>query len=70
MHTVSARQPFDCSRSINTSKKLKELGKTYIFHRYDGAGHGFFYYHMPLYRQQAAMDGWNKVDEFFGQYLA
>lgn len=49
---------------------LKENGKTYVFHRYDGAGHGFFYYHMPAYRQQAAMDGWNKVDEFFSQHLA
>jgi carboxymethylenebutenolidase len=49
---------------------LKEHGKTYVFHRYDGAGHGFFYYHMPAYRQQAAMDGWNKVDEFFNQHLA
>jgi len=49
---------------------LKENNKTYVFHRYDGAGHGFFYYHMPAYRQQAAMDGWNKVDEFFAQHLA
>jgi carboxymethylenebutenolidase len=49
---------------------LKENGKTYVFHRYDGAGHGFFYYHMPAYRQQAAMDGWNKVDDFFSQHLA
>jgi len=49
---------------------LKANGKTYVFHRYDGAGHGFFYYHMPTYRQQAAMDGWNKVDEFFSQNLA
>jgi carboxymethylenebutenolidase len=48
----------------------KENGKTYVFHRYDGAGHGFFYYHMPAYRQQAAMDGWDKVDAFFAQYLA
>jgi carboxymethylenebutenolidase len=51
-------------------EKLKSLGKTYVFHRYDGAGHGFFYYHTPLYRQQQAMDGWNKVDDFFSQYLA
>src|SRR6185436_6699749 len=49
---------------------LKENGKTYVFHRYDGAGHGFFYYHMPAYRQQAAMDGWNKVDDFFREHLA
>ena len=49
---------------------LKEHGKTYVFHRYDGAGHGFVYYHMPAYRQMPAMDGWNKVDEFFAQNLA
>ena len=48
---------------------LKQHGKQYEFHRYDGAGHGFFYYHMPTYRQQAAMDGWDKVDDFFKQYL-
>ena len=51
-------------------ERLKALGRTYMFHRYDGAGHGFFYYHMPSYRQQQAMDGWNKVDDWFRQYLA
>ena len=35
---------------------LKELGKDYEFHRYDGAGHGIWYYHTPMYRQQQAMD--------------
>jgi carboxymethylenebutenolidase len=45
-------------------------GKTYVFHRYDGAGHGFFYYDRPNYRQQAAMDGWNKLEEYFAQHLA
>ena len=49
---------------------LQQLGKTYVFHRYDGAGHGFFYYHSPSYRQEQAMDGWNKVAEFFTQHLA
>jgi carboxymethylenebutenolidase len=49
---------------------LQAAGKDYMFHRYDGAGHGFFYYHMPSYRQQQAMDGWNKVDDFFRQTLA
>jgi carboxymethylenebutenolidase len=43
---------------------LKDNGKTYVFYRYGGAGHGFFYYQMPTYRQQAAMDGWDKVDDF------
>jgi carboxymethylenebutenolidase len=50
---------------------LKEYGKTYLFQRYDGAGHGFFYYHDPVrYRPQAAIDGWNKMEDWFRQYLA
>jgi carboxymethylenebutenolidase len=48
---------------------LQQHGKTYFFHRYDGAGHGFFYYDRPAYRQQQAMDGWNKLFAFFDQYL-
>ncbi len=50
--------------------ELKRHGKAYEFHRYDGAGHGFFYYHTPMYRPQAAMDGWEKVFGFFGRQLA
>ena len=50
-------------------EELKKHGKTYEFHRYDGAGHGFFYYDRPLYRQQQAMDGWNKVFGFFEKHL-
>jgi carboxymethylenebutenolidase len=50
--------------------ELKRLGKDYEFHRYDGATHGFFYYHTPMYRQEAAMDGWEKVFAFFGKNLA
>jgi carboxymethylenebutenolidase len=50
--------------------ELKRHGKEYEFHRYDGAGHGFFYYHTPMYRPEAAMDGWAKVFGFFGQHLA
>jgi len=47
--------------------ELKKHGKTYEFHRYDGAGHGFFYWHRPLYRPEQAMDGWNKIWAFFRQ---
>ena len=50
--------------------ELKKHGKNYEFHRYDGAGHGFFYYHRPLYRVEQALDGWNKVFAFFGKHLA
>jgi carboxymethylenebutenolidase len=49
--------------------ELKKHGKSYEFHRYDGAGHGFFYYDRPLYRQQQAMDGWGKVFAFFDKHL-
>jgi len=48
---------------------LKKYGKDYQFHRYDGAGHGFMYYHNNMYRQEQAMDGWNKIFAFFGEHL-
>jgi carboxymethylenebutenolidase len=51
-------------------EELKKHGKNYDFHRYDGAGHAFFYYQAPAYRQQAAMDGWAKVFTFFEANLA
>jgi carboxymethylenebutenolidase len=49
--------------------ELKKLGKDYEFHRYDGAGHGFFYYQAAMYRQQQAMDGWSHVFTFFDEHL-
>ena len=49
--------------------ELKKRGKNYEFHRYDGAGHGFFYYHAPAYRQAQAVDGWEKVFGFLEKYL-
>jgi carboxymethylenebutenolidase len=50
--------------------ELKKLGKPYEFHRYDGAGHGFFYYHRPNYRQEQAVDGWQKVFAFLEKNLS
>jgi carboxymethylenebutenolidase len=56
---------------VNTHEaELKKHGKEYEFHRYDGAGHGFFYWHRPLYRTDQAMDGWSKIFVFFGKHLA
>lgn len=49
---------------------LIEHDKEYEFHRYDGAGHGFFYYHRSSYRQAQAVDGWDKIWAFLGQHLA
>jgi carboxymethylenebutenolidase len=50
--------------------ELKKHGKDYKFHRYDGAGHGFFYEHVPAYRQEQAVDGWEKVFAFLGKQLS
>ena len=51
-------------------QELKKHGKTYEFHTYPNAGHGFFYYNRPIYRQEQAVDGWEKVYAFLGKYLS
>ena len=43
--------------------------KSYEFHRYEGAGHGFFYQNRPNYRQEQAVDGWAKVFAFLDRML-
>ncbi|MBV9859193.1 MAG: dienelactone hydrolase family protein [Alphaproteobacteria bacterium] len=52
-----------------TEAALKRHGKTYEFHRYDGAGHAFFAWYRPNYRVEQAIDGWNKVFAFFGKHI-
>ena len=49
--------------------ELKKYGKDYEFHRYDGAGHGIWYYHNQMYRQEQAMDSWEKTFDFFERTL-
>lgn len=49
---------------------LKANDKEYEFHMYPDAGHGFFYHHRPNYRQQQAVDGWQKIFAFLGKHLA
>jgi carboxymethylenebutenolidase len=51
-------------------QELKKYGKNYEFQMYPGAGHGFFYHNRPMYRQEQAVDGWNKVFEFLEKYLS
>ena len=52
-----------------TEAILREHGKQFEFHRYDGAGHGFFATDRPNYRQEQAVDGWKKVFAFYDQHL-
>ncbi|HXW46346.1 MAG TPA: dienelactone hydrolase family protein [Streptosporangiaceae bacterium] len=52
------------------SKVLDELGKPHEFHTYEGAGHAFFTVDRPAFRPEAAKDGWQKIWDFYGQYLA
>lgn len=49
---------------------LKKFGKSYEFHTFPKAGHGFFYYDKPMYRQEQAVEGWKKIFEFLGKNLA
>jgi carboxymethylenebutenolidase len=49
--------------------ELKRVGAVYEFHRYDNAGHSFFSFDRTAYRPEAAVDGWQKVFDFFGRYL-
>ena len=51
-------------------QELKNHGKDYELHMYPNAGHGFFYYDRPPYRQEQAVDGWNKIWDFLGRHLS
>jgi len=53
-----------------TEAELKKHNKVYEFHRYDGAGHGFFSVNRPAYRPEQATDAWEKVFAWYGKYLA
>jgi carboxymethylenebutenolidase len=48
---------------------LQAHGKAYEFHRYDGAGHAFFSVDRPAYRVDAAVDGWERIADFFHRHL-
>lgn len=50
-------------------QELKAHNKEYEFHMYPNAGHGFFYYDRPAYRQQQAVDGWKKIFAFLETHL-
>jgi carboxymethylenebutenolidase len=51
-------------------EEMKKHAKTYEFHSYEGAGHGFFWVERPMYNAEAARDGWHQIWDFYGKYLA
>ncbi|MDA4117329.1 MAG: dienelactone hydrolase family protein [Thaumarchaeota archaeon] len=50
-------------------QELKKFGKDYEFHTYPKAGHAFFDYNRPSYRQEQAVDGWKKIFAFLEKNL-
>jgi len=48
---------------------LRANGKTYEFHTFENAGHAFFSVDRPMYRVDAAREGWKLVWDFFGRHL-
>ena len=60
----------DPEQVARMEEELKKHGKTYEFHSYDGAGHGFFAVDRPSYRPEAATEGWQRVFEFYGKHLS
>jgi carboxymethylenebutenolidase len=51
------------------SAELDRLDKPHEFHTYDDAGHAFFAVDRPSYRPAAAVEGWQRIFEFFGKHL-
>jgi carboxymethylenebutenolidase len=49
---------------------LRQHGKDFEFHSYDGAGHAFFAVDRPSYRVEAAVDGWEKIADFLARHLS
>jgi carboxymethylenebutenolidase len=49
--------------------ELTRHGKTFEFHSYPDAGHAFFSVDRPNYRVGAALDGWERIRDFFGRHL-
>lgn len=51
-------------------EELKKAGKEYEFKMYPAdTGHGFFGDYRPSYRQEAAVDGWQRIFNFFENHL-
>jgi carboxymethylenebutenolidase len=58
------------AETARLEQELTRLGKTFELHTYPGAGHAFFAVDRPSYRAEAAADGWRRIWDWFGRYLA
>jgi carboxymethylenebutenolidase len=68
---------FGADDQFPTPEQVTELdsiltahSKEHEFQSYEGAGHAFFSVGRPSYRPEAAVDGWQRIAEFFGRHLA
>jgi carboxymethylenebutenolidase len=52
------------------AQALEANKKTYEFHSFENAGHGFFSADRPAYRQQAAVEGWEIIADFLSRTLS
>jgi carboxymethylenebutenolidase len=50
--------------------ELTRLGKEHEFHSFENAGHGFFAVDRPMYRVEAAVEGWRLILDFYGRTLS
>jgi carboxymethylenebutenolidase len=51
-------------------KALKDAGKEFDFHIYEGAGHAFFSVNRPSFRPESALEAWGLIFEFLGRTLS
>ena len=58
------------AETAELAKELTALDKPHEFHTYPDAGHAFFAVNRPSYRVEAANDGWQRIWDFYGRYLA
>lgn len=56
---------------VGLEEEVKKHNKEYEFKSYPAdTGHGFFADYRPSYRQESAVDGWQRIFDFFGRYLS
>ena len=53
----------------HVEEALKNAGKQFEVHRFDGAGHGFMCNGRQSYNEDAAKSAWSSMVEFFGRTL-